>query len=286
MNTKNFKEQANLRRAGMAARHAVDSINPDVLIAIDDDAQEWVARHYVNHPSMQIVHAGINSDPASYGYKNARNVTGILERKPLKAIQEMILLIGAKSTAQLGIGTTGIGATGIRALFLSDSSKSVAMDSQFLASYDWAPVDYRGNRAVRSFQEWQEVIRHVDELADVVLVGGYRELTRANGVGFVSPQEVMSWTEQHSSKPVIGMNVFNAADGAMLSLGVSPFEQGEVAARMSLQIMDNDMDASTLATQNSEQYALSMRQSALRRRGIQLPSIFEAFSRSTNNFLD
>ncbi|MBF0610509.1 MAG: hypothetical protein G8345_11025 [Magnetococcales bacterium] len=325
MNTKNFKEKSNLRRSGIAARHAVDAIRPDVLIAIDDDAQELVAKHYVQDSHIQIVHAGINGNLEQYGYNGANNVTGILERKPLQAIKEMVFFIGNLAQAAGG-GSDGNSATKgkweqgqdsiptllslpslssvqplsgisppdkgkahdtrIRALFLSDNSKSVRMDAKFLKNFPWAPVDYRGNLAVQSYQEWQDAILGMDEMADIVLVGGYRELTRANGKEFVPPEEVMRWTDNNSKKPVIGMNVFNAADGAMISLGVSPFEQGEVAARMTLDILKNKVKASAIPTRSSEQYVLSMRKSAIQRRGIDLPSMFEAFSRTTNNFFE
>ncbi|MEO5340417.1 MAG: hypothetical protein H7837_07870 [Magnetococcus sp. MYC-9] len=289
MNVKNFKEKSNLRRAGIAARHAVDAIRPDILLVVDDDAQALVAQHYVKDPTIQIVHAGINNDPESYGYSHADNVTGILERKPLAAIKDLLLLVGTQGRekrAAHGGGDQEAVAPAIRALFLSDRSTSVRMDAQFLETFAWAPVEYKGNLAVQSFREWQDVIRRVDELADIVLVGGYRELTREGGAGFVTPQEVMRWTEAHSARPVIGMNLFNAADGAMLSLGISPFEQGEVAARMALRILDHGVKAATIPTRMPEQYVVSMRHSLLAKRGIQLPSIFEAFSRSTNSFFE
>ena len=282
LNTKNFKEKEHQRRAGIAARNAIDALHPDVLIAIDDEAQELAAKYYVNNPSIQIVHAGINGNFIDYGYDKADNVTGILERKPLQAIKDMLLFIG--EFAQTGKREAKPSA--IRALFLSDSSKSVGIDAQFLATYDWAPVDYRGNLAVKSFKAWQDSILRIDELSDIVLVGGYRELISESGKEFVPPAEVMRWTESHCKRPIIGMNVFNAADGAMLSLGVSPFEQGETAARMAIRILKDKIKASSIPTISSEQYVFAMRKSALQKHGFHLPSIYEAFARTTNNFFE
>jgi ABC-type uncharacterized transport system substrate-binding protein len=96
----------------------------------------------------------------------------------------------------------------------------------------------------------------------------------------------MGWTEAHAPMPVIGINVFNAEDGAMLAVGVSPFEQGEVAAEMALTLLRTGQAASEMPVRTSRQYVIAMRQSALFRRQLEVPRIFEAFARATNNFYE
>jgi len=57
-------------------------MEPDVLIAVDDNAQKYAAKYFVNHPRIKIVFSGINGSVQPYGYDTANNVTGILERNP------------------------------------------------------------------------------------------------------------------------------------------------------------------------------------------------------------
>jgi ABC-type uncharacterized transport system substrate-binding protein len=96
----------------------------------------------------------------------------------------------------------------------------------------------------------------------------------------------MTWTEENSPVPVIGMNFFNTDDGAMLSVGVSPYEQGEVATRMALDLLTDKKKIKDLAVRTSSQYIISVRHSAIRKRELTVPKIFEAFARATNNYFE
>ena len=127
--------------------------------------------------------------------------------------------------------------------------------------------------------------------ADVLLVGGYRRMRASNVTAktrrvYVKPEEVMAWTEANAPIPTIGMNVFNTEDGAMLSVGVSPFEQAEVAADMALQIIEKGAPPNTIPVQTSRLYVISLREEALKMRRIRVPGVFEAFARSTDNYID
>lgn len=280
MNTKKFKSKEAHRRAGIAARGAVDKFKPDVLIAIDDYAQELVAKKYINHPTIKIVFAGINGSIEPYGYHKADNVTGIVERKQVKAVKEAILLL-AKSNPNTSKGKK------IRILYLSDSAFSAKRDSGEIDAYDWQPIDHLGSVHVSDFEQWREIVLKVHESTDFLLVSGYRKLPRSKGIEkFVPADEIMSWTEENSQVPVIGMNFFNTGDGAMLSVGVSPYEQGEIVSTMALDLLSGKKKISDIPVKTSQQYVISLRNSAIKKRNMKVPKIFEAFARATNNYYD
>ncbi len=273
MHTKRFGDREALRRAGIAARDAIDRIGPDVLLAIDDSAQLLAARFYVDHPSLRIVFAGLNGGVEEYGYDKAANVTGILERKPAKALKELLLALARDK----GIARPST-------LYLADTTHSAALDGQHLAGFDWGEVNYRPARFVSDFQAWQQAIHELSDELDFLLVGGYRQLQRSpTDPRLVPATEVMAWTEAHATMPVIGMNAFNTEDGATLSIGVSPYEQGEWAARTALAILAGTA-ANRIPMVESTQYVVAVRRSALERRGLNLPTVYEAFARATNNF--
>ena len=94
----------------------------------------------------------------------------------------------------------------------------------------------------------------------------------------------MEWTEANSTVPVIGTNVFNTEDGAMLSVGVSPYEQGETMAEMARMIIEKHMAPKDIPIRTSHQYVVAFRKSALERRHMTVPQIFEAFARATDNY--
>ena len=76
------------------------------------------------------------------------------------------------------------------------------------------------------------------------------------------------------------MNVFNTEGGVMASVGVSPYEQGETAARIALYLINGERCVADIAIQTSQQYVIALRRSALEKRNIQLLQVFEAFARS------
>lgn len=273
MHTKRFSDPDALRRAGIAARAAIDRIDPDVLIAVDDYAQSLAAKYYVNNPHLKIVFAGTNGSVKPYGYDKANNVTGILERKPAKALKEALLSLARIEGIQRP-----------RAVYLADPSLSAKRDADYLAACNWGKVDYLPTRFVSTFDDWQAAVKTLSGRADFLLVGDYRKLHRsATDSSMVPAKEVMGWTEAHSAMPVVGMNVFNSADGAMLSIGVSPYEQGEWAAQTALSILHGTPPNKIPITKPS-QYVVALRKSALVRRGLTIPTIYEAFARATNNY--
>ena len=286
MGTKKHNDEDYLRRAGVAARDNIDRFEPDVLIAVDDYAQKLVAKEYVNHPEMDIVFAGVNGEIEPYGYEGANNVTGILERKPVRALRQVLMMLHTDLGERTDIRPP-------RVLFLSDSSHSAEQDAGYLQASDWGKVIYYGHWAVSDYQEWREAVEELEGEVDYILVGAYRKLPRdgeakagEEGEAFVPADEIMTWTEAHSEVAVIGLNVFNSRDGAMFSVGVSPFEQGETAAEMAMKIIREGKRPADIPVVTSRQYVIAMRESALKRRQFKVPDVFEAFARATDNYFE
>ncbi len=265
--------------AGQKGRHAIDEWSPDIIIAIDDDAQRYVARHYLNRPDLKIVHAGINGDPAACGYDKANNVTGILERKQLTAVRDAIH--GSNLTR------TKESSGGLRLMHLGDQSSSVGDDDTFIRNFDWAPLSYSGSRLVKTFDEWQQEVLDAPQRADILLLTNYRQLIRsASDPVLVPPAEVVEWTESNSKLPLIGTNGFYVEDGGMLAIGTSGFEQGEVAAGMAARLLETAAEAKDLPQESTRQFVVFMRAKALDAHGFELPKIYESFARALDHYYE
>ena len=284
MNTKKKSDPGHLRRASIAARKAIDDGKPDVIIAFDDYAQQLAGSYYVNHPDIKIVFAAVNGGVETYNYIGADNVTGIYERKPVAAIKETITLLSK------AIGKDIDGGDQVRIALLGDTTLSAKRDEDYVGSYQWAPLVYTGAFTIADFEQWKTTVFGLATKVDFIMVGGYRKLKRLPDSGpkeeFVPPGEVMRWTEKNSPVPVIGINIFNTEDGAMMSVGVSPFEQGNTAANMARRILEDGVAPSKIPFATSQQYVVAFRRSALDRRKLQIPKIFEAFARATDNYHD
>ena len=79
MDTKRFPDPNSKEKAKISALNLIDRWGPDVIVTIDDDAQILVGTKFVDDPDVSIVYAGVNNDPARYGYFKANNVYGVKE---------------------------------------------------------------------------------------------------------------------------------------------------------------------------------------------------------------
>lgn len=278
MDTKKYHDERWRLQAGLIAKRAIENAEPDVLIIIDDLAQQLVGKDYVNHPSIQIVFAGVNGSIESYNYENAHNVTGIYERKQLQAIKETVVTLEQNREQKRDHP---------RLAYIIDESTSLKQGLPYFERFDWKPLNFIEPIHAETYDEWKSAIKNIEQTADYLLVANYRNIhLDDNNLQVPPPSEIMTWTESNSAIPVIGVNVFNTEEGAMMSVGVSPYEQGEVAASIAERIIEEDLLASTIPIQNNKHYVVAINNKALQKRGIVMPSIYEAFGRATANFYE
>lgn len=264
------------RRAQKIAHRRIADFQPDIILAIDDNANALVAKDYVNDDAINIIFAGVNGSVTPYGYDGAPNVTGIYERKPVGALVELINILNRYDEKISSV------------LFLSDTSTSAKHDAEHMQAADWGgSVVFKKHIATDSFAEWKDIVLNLPDDVDYLLIGGYRRLKRADDSGTpVSPEEVAQWTVRHSKKLVVGLNAFNSQDGVPLSVGVSPYEQGEVAAGLALTMIKTGQPAGDFDYVNPTQYFVSMNADAIDGSPLyqNIPNLLEAFARSTRNY--
>ncbi|MEI7493161.1 MAG: ABC transporter substrate binding protein [Alphaproteobacteria bacterium] len=226
MDTKNHPEKHYLEKIGIVSKRVIDQFKPSVIIAVDDDAQEYVTKYYNNDPNIKIVFSGVNATREEYAFDKANNVTGILERLPVDGIVDSLQLLA---------GTTNT----IKIIHVSDESKTVKLDDKFLHAYKgWKNVKMLPSLLVSTFDDWKIAIKKACKDADYIVISNYRKIYDVKGSEKkVLPKEIMAWTMTNATKPIIGMNAFIFEDGARLAIATSPYEQGEVAAQFALDII-------------------------------------------------
>lgn len=275
MDTKRHPSDAFKASAGIAARNAIAAARPDVIIAIDDDAQEYAARYLANDPHVTVIFAGVNRTAADYGYVHAANVTGILERIPLAAMREALASAVHFQALQRPV----------RVAYIGDRSETVDGDASQVRVYDWGPLQLGTVLQVDSWPAWQAGVMRLGASHDVLLLSGYRRLRRsALDASLVPAREVVAWTEAHSPLPVISFNGFYTEDGGMLAIGTSPYEQGEVAGAMALQVALHGRRAASIQVATSHQFIVTMNGALMRARHFVLPRVYEAAARTGNQY--
>lgn len=226
MDTKNHPEKQYKEKIAAVSKRFIEQFKPNVIIAVAGDAQEYVAKYYNNHPSIKIVFAGINGSREQYGYDKANNVTGILERIPIKGLVDALqILRGTKKE--------------IKIVHIGDRSEPLKHDDYSFHNYKgWQNIKLQPSLLVSTFDEWKSAIAESSKTADYIIITNYRKIYKdKNTAEKVNPKEIMQWTMANATVPIIGLNLFVFEDGASLAIATSPYEEGEVAATFALKII-------------------------------------------------
>jgi len=218
MDTKRNPSEDFKQKAGEEARMIIDQWKPDMLITIDDNAQEYVGKHYVGKNGMQVVFAGVNGTLDEYGYDSADNVTGLLERPKFQETYEAFryMVPSAKRIAVISDS--------------SPTSKKALAYMQNVAKKEGVPVV--AWQMPQTFGQWQQAVKDRQADSDALLVYVYHTVKNDTANEIMEPKKVMEWTVENSKIPVIGLLEFAVDDGALFGIVESGIEHGKGAATM------------------------------------------------------
>ena len=72
----------------------------------------------------------------------------------------------------------------------------------------------------------------------------------------------------------------------MFAVGASGFEQGEISARMAIEVLDRGAIPKDIPQAMPRQFLVYIRHSLMAEHGISLPPLYEAFARASNNYYE
>lgn len=221
MDTKRKSDTAWKETAGKAALSTVDAWGPDVVIAVDDNAQFYFARHLIGKGKPRVVFCGLNADPTDYGYP-AENVTGILERPHL---EESLLLL---KRILPGIRRVAV---------VTDASPTSAGALNFMKKQETG-FEIISLSTPETFEQWRGRILDLQDKADAIVVYTYHTVRCDDGPGNMNPGKVMEWTVSASRLPLVGLFSFSMDDGMLCGAVASGVEHGFEAGRIATQLLD------------------------------------------------
>ena len=259
MDTKRKPDVAWKLEAARQACQLIDQYAPVVVIAVDDKAQNYVVRRYVNKSPIQFVFAGVNADPHQYGYP-AGNVTGLLERTYPDQVLKMLKLIKPSVS---------------RMVWVSDDSATADLVLQRVrrkAESGQLPIPITAYLQPATLDQWRMTIRKCnrDPNIDALLIPLYHTVKTHAGGQSVLPSDVMKWTVDNTRKPIVGLWPFSAHDGALCAVVVDPKEHGKVAALMAKQILAGKKAADLPMVKNKDGFVI-INMAAAAKLGIEVP---------------
>ncbi len=273
MNTKRNPDKEYIEKVGKIAREMINDWQPDILIAIDDNAQEFVAKHFLNHKKIKIIYSGVNAEPERYGYEKANNVTGILERLPFDAFKEVFLQILPLNSNKRKI------------IHIADASETSVYIQKEIEELNWSPMILQKTILCKTIDEWNQAIDYAQKNADILFITHYHTIKDKNGI-VIPPPKIIKITEPKLIIPAIGSWGFFVEDGGMMAVAVSPYEQGEIPAKMAVQILEGEKNINEIPPLVSKMFVIYIRNENILRRNLKIPKLIEAFARATNNYYE
>lgn len=309
MNLRNHPDCNFYKNAAADVRFTIDDWQPDAVILVDDLAQalvgfnqlqlrpdadrgavatdlnSWLAGDncetpelsffHLNDPASgdlpEIIFAGVNGGVERYGYDFAGNVSGIFERKNYDALIQTLQSLGDAHQGQVD----GI-------MMLNDASPTGQTESANYLLHDWAPFRAAPPVNAQTLPLWQEAVAEANANNLMLLISNYQNVRGENGQ-LVSPDFLIAWTEANATLPVLGMNTRFVADGGMMTVAIAGSEQGSVAMELAIASLSGE---AVRAQRDAKQFLIGMNQSLVRKRDLELPAIYEAFSREIGTFVD
>jgi ABC-type uncharacterized transport system substrate-binding protein len=250
MDAKRHTDQAWKINAGRRARQRVEEFHPDIILAADDDAQEFFAASYVD-AALPVVFTGVDADPSKYGYP-AANVTGVIERphfkeslalaRKLRPIQRIAVLSCHDSTSILALG------------FM----KQEQVDAEVA---EWLLVD--------DYDAWKKAIERFNHTVDAIVIRSYQAVKKPGSTENVPPREVAAWTAAHATVTTIAFHDFEIEDGLLVGVVKSGQAYGRIPAEYAMRILTGTPPSSLPVVKPSRGIKMINRDTA-RRLGISL----------------
>jgi ABC-type uncharacterized transport system substrate-binding protein len=251
MDTKRHTDEAWKIEAGSRARAELERYRPDIVLAADDDAQNYFAKFYVGS-TLPIVFTGVDADPTKYGFP-AANVTGVIERphfreslalaQRLRPIRRIAVLSCNDSTSIVALG------------FMKQERLDVEVT-------EWLLVD--------DFDQWKAAVARFSGTVDALVLRSYQAVKIPGSANNVSPRDVSEWTARNATIPTIAFHDFEIANGLLVGVVKSGQEYGRQMTEYALQILNGTPPAALPVTRTKLGIPMINRDTAARL-GIQLP---------------
>jgi len=204
---------------GIKAREFIADFNPDIVIAVDDNAQMFVTQYYVNKDRPYFVFCGVNGKLSDYNLP-ASNVTGVLE---IPHFNDTINF--AKSFLDIR-----------RVAVLSDNSPT-SMGALDYIRRSHPNIKVIGYHLIDDFSTWKKRIEQYNIDADALIIYTYHTIKYSQTQKVVDPKEVVRWTVDNSTIPILGLLDFAVKDGFLCGVVESGYDQGFRAAQMAVKLL-------------------------------------------------
>lgn len=272
MNLDLLSRNADITRVSEDIRRRMTRTPPDVLIAVDDEANAWVARHFTTQKKPQIVYAGVMMPPSHYGYEADSGIVGLQEQLPLHGISEFLSHAFPGQSKRVAI--------------LGASTLTGSIEMAQALDHDWKPHKIVAHASVHHFQDWKAFVAGPGLHADILIVLSTDTVRSVHDDQTMTDEaEVIAWTESHANPLPVGVRDAYVRKGGGLAISTPAYELGANAMELALGRIGNTAGSSARLALQPLAYDVSIRQSVLDQRQLAIPSIYVQAARMGHKFI-
>ncbi len=243
MDTKRNASEAFAVSAAEEARRVIQSWNPDVVIAADDNASKYLIVPYYADGDIPFVFCGVNWDASGYGFPTD-NVTGMVEVALVKQVVDHLGRIADGST----VG------------YLAADRETARKEASFYNRELGAPME---EVYVETFGEWRDAFVAIQNDVDILIVGN------PTGIADWDDGAAQTFAEANTRIPSGSLDTFTAPM-SLLTIAKSAQEQGVWSATTALRIL-RGTPVSSIDIVPNEDGLMFVNTNILRNGGFRLP---------------
>ena len=229
MDTKRHKSDFYKKKVALKAKALIDSWQPDIVIASDDNASKYLIAPYLKGGTLPVVFCGLNWDASVYGFP-ATNVTGMIEVALYRQTIDMLRTF----------------ARGDRIGYLASD---VVTERKALKNISKRFKTDFTVRFVKTFAELKQAFLDLQKETDMILIQECRSV-----LGF-NHREMVQFVNENTTVPTGALQRYRS-HYALVTFAKVGKEQGEYAARTALEILDGRpvQDISVVANKKASIY--------------------------------
>jgi ABC-type uncharacterized transport system substrate-binding protein len=259
LDAKRDPDPERLRARAKAVAERIEAEKPQVVIAADDTAQEYLVVPYLKgHATPQVIFCGVNAQLSRYGYP-ASNVSGARERWHFREGFALLKRIVPRLRS-----VTVLTDDSNTSRYLMDGLKEEAGHGSFA-------LKITAVQEVHTFQQWRHLVAALQKKPGALALGLYHSLVDESTGKTVSSAEVMAWTNAMNHLPTLGFADFSKDYGILCGVVQSAQEQGLLAGGMTRQILEHGVAAGRLPVCINQKGIILLNLKTAARLNVQVP---------------
>jgi len=224
MDTKRKTSQEWKVQAGKLAQEKIESFDPDVVIAADDNAQIFVTQKYAGKKRPFFVFCGVNGEPEDYGFPSS-NVTGLIERPHFREAIDYVRQFDPHIKVVAVLSDDGPTSVGTLNYMLSQQPEDIKVLNYHL---------------IGDFEIWKQRVLQYNIDADALIIYTYHTIKQPGQKESLPPEEVIRWTVENATIPTVGFFDFALEEGVFCGVLESGEEFGVESAKIALALIKGE----------------------------------------------